>query len=72
MRLPAVGRAAVVHTQWGLRDLGQDWTDVDPWLTDMEPHEATARLRGWVRASYAYAGEIGPTIRPRVNRGSGN
>jgi hypothetical protein len=71
MRLPAVGRAAVVRTEWGLRGLGQDWIDIDPWLTNMESHEATARLRGWVRASYAYAGEVGPTIRPRVARGKG-
>ena len=66
LRLPTVGHGAVVHTEWGRRGLEGDWTDADPWLTDMPAHEGTGRLRGWARASYGHAAEVGPAMPARA------
>ena len=67
--LPPRTHSAVVRSQWGLRDLGGDWVDVDPWMTDAPAHEGLRRLRGWARAAHAHAGSlvepIGPLRRPR-------
>jgi len=62
LRLPTPGHGAVVHTEWGRRALEADWTDADPWLTDMPAHEGTGRLRGWARAAYDHAGQVGPQV----------
>jgi hypothetical protein len=43
-----------VRTKWGTRELGGDWVDVDPWLTDMASRDGTRRLRGWCNTSYDY------------------
>src|SRR5262245_32691956 len=68
LRLPRVGHGAVMKTQWGRRGLEGDWVDCDPWLTDLSAHEGTARLRGWTRAAYAHATELG---QPRPGRAGG-
>ncbi len=54
LRLPPMAQAAVVRTKWGTRELGGDWVDVDPWLTDMASRDGTRRLRGWCNTSYDY------------------
>jgi hypothetical protein len=75
--LPARTHSAVVRSQWGLRDLGGEWVDVDPWMTDVPAYEGLRRLRGWSRAAHAYAHaraasatEPGPRVRrpPRGDR----
>ena len=70
LRLPPHVHSVVVHSEWGNRGLTGDWVDVDPWLTDVEPHEALSRVRGWARAAYEYAGELAPPPRgtPRMPR----
>lgn len=60
LRLPTHVHSAVVHSEWGHRGLTGDWTDIDPWLTDMPPRDALSRVRGWARAAYSYAGELSP------------
>lgn len=63
MRLPTHVHSAVVRSEWGNRGLTGDWIDVDPWLTDMPPHDAMSRVRGWARAAYSYASELSPRRR---------
>ena len=58
LRLPPHVHTAIVRGEWGLRGLEGDWVDVDPWLTDMPPHDGLSRLRGWCRAAYAHAGQV--------------
>jgi hypothetical protein len=66
LRLPSPAHGAIVHTEWGRRGLDGDWTDADPWLTDMPSHEGTGRLRGWARASYDHAAQMGPVLPART------
>ncbi|MCJ7670787.1 MAG: hypothetical protein MUP67_01905 [Acidimicrobiia bacterium] len=54
LRLPPIATGAVMHTRWGTRGLGDDWTDVDPWLADIPARDGTRRLRGWCHAAYEY------------------
>jgi len=58
-RLPELGQRAVIPSQWGNRGLGPEWVDVDPWLSDLPLHDGTSRVRGWSRAAYARATELG-------------
>ncbi len=58
-RLPRLGQRAVVPSEWGSRGLDPEWADVDPWLTMLPAHEGTSRVRGWSRAAYARAAELG-------------
>jgi hypothetical protein len=58
-RLPQLGQRAVIPSEWGNRGLGPEWVDVDPWLSMLPLHEGTSRLRGWSRAAYAHAAELG-------------
>lgn len=71
-RLPQLGQRAVIASQWGNRGLGPEWVDVDPWLSDLPLAEGTSRVRGWCRASYAFAAELGgaalDAARPRPLR----
>jgi hypothetical protein len=60
-RLPQLGQRAVIASEWGNRGLGPEWVDVDPWLTMLPLHEGTSRVRGWSRAAYAHASELGGT-----------
>ena len=62
-RLPTHVHTAVVRSEWGHRGLGDDWIDVDPWLTDMPPRDGLSRVRGWALAAYSYAGELAPSHR---------
>lgn len=67
-RLPQLGQRAVIPSEWGNRGLGPEWVDVDPWLSMLPLHEGTSRVRGWSRAAYAHATELGGTgkqARPR-------
>lgn len=53
--LPGRTHSAVVRSRWGLRDLGGEWVDIDPWMTDVPAYEGLRRLRGWSRAAHDYA-----------------
>jgi hypothetical protein len=55
LRLPAIAAGAVVRTRWGPRELGGDWVDVDPWLTDMPSWAGTRRLFGWCHTAHDHA-----------------
>jgi hypothetical protein len=66
--LPQRTHAAVVRSTWGNRGLGDEWVDVDPWMTDDPAYEGLRRLRGWTRAAFARATEIGGPD-PSVRRG---
>jgi len=62
-RLPLLGRRAVIPSEWGNRGLGPEWVDVDPWLSMFPLHEGTSRVRGWSRAAYTHAAELGGPAR---------
>lgn len=62
--LPGHTHSAVVRSQWGLRDLGGEWVDVDPWMTDVPAYEGLRRIRGWSRAAHAHASSVGGPSRP--------
>jgi len=66
LRLPGRTHSAVVRSQWGLRNLGGDWVDVDPWMTNVPAYESLRRMRGWARAAHQHAGSLGaaPLRRP--------
>jgi hypothetical protein len=72
LALPTRTHTAVVRSQWGVRGLGGEWVDVDPWMTDVPAYEGMRRLRGWSRAAFAHAGEAGPGPLPirRARRGA--
>jgi hypothetical protein len=77
-RLPQLGQRAVVPSRWGTRGLDAEWVDVDPWLSDLPLQEGTNRVRGWSRAAYAHAAELGgatlggPRPRPMRRRRPGS
>ncbi len=65
-RLPQLGQRAVIPSQWGNRGLGPEWVDVDPWLSMLPLQEGTSRVRGWSRAAYARASDLGGPGRQRA------
>lgn len=70
LRLPRHAHGAVVRSQWGARGLGGEWIDIDPWMTEVEAHESTRRLRGWSRAAFDHAAELVTPPRPSRRRGA--
>ena len=63
-RLPRLRTVRWCTPNGGRRGLEGDWTDADPWLTDISVPEGTGRLRGWARAAYDHATHVGPRLAP--------
>ncbi|HEU5301726.1 MAG TPA: hypothetical protein VFW06_05735 [Acidimicrobiia bacterium] len=58
LRIPDGGHGAVARSQWGLRGLGREWVDADPWLPETSAHDGLRRARGWARAAYDHASRL--------------